>query len=169
MQSHSLKTPFAIVVLGCRLGSGGYPSSAAARRIDRAARAYFELEPACVVLSGGRLWHGVAEADGFGSALEARGVPRSVLVRELCSLSTLENAVYSAALSRAGGFSDIGIVTCDWHMPRALACFRAMGIRATPLPAVSPSTTPIGRAVRGLGERIRVVLDRAATPHWVDG
>lgn len=129
----------AIIVLGCRVGPAGQLSGAAARRVARAARAYHEGLAPRLILSGGRRWHGVPEAEAYRRALIALGVPDSALVRELCSLTTRENAHYSARLLARKPVSDLGVVTCDFHLPRALRCFRAEGLRPTGLPAITPT------------------------------
>jgi len=157
--------PDAIVVLGCRVHENGL-QGAAARRVHRAALAFHELSPAVLIASGGRRWRGTAEADALRDALVERGVPARVIVRELCSLSTLENAVYSAELLRAAGLEAPGLVTCDWHMARALSCFRRTGLRPVALPAPS-SLGVAARLTRGTMERARSWVDRRVSPHWI--
>jgi uncharacterized SAM-binding protein YcdF (DUF218 family) len=157
--------PDVIVVLGCRVHLGGRPSGAARRRAERAALAWQELRPTCVIASGGRRWNGIAEADVLLSTLVARGVPRAAVVRELCSLSTLENAWYSAELMRAAGLLRPAIVTCDWHMPRAIACFERLGFEPTQVPALAP----LGKAslaARHVLERARRWADRRTAWPW---
>src|SRR5262249_30489336 len=116
-------SPDAIVVLGCRPGESDRSEAALTRRAERAARAFHEHRARAVIASGGRRWRGISEAELLAERLTAFGVPREAVVRELCSLSTLENAWYSAELLRAGSFTRPAVVTCDWHLPRALACF----------------------------------------------
>jgi uncharacterized SAM-binding protein YcdF (DUF218 family) len=77
----------------------------------------------------------------------ARGVDPRVVSVEMRSTDTLENARFASALVRRLGGLRIAVATCDWHMPRALACFRVYGFDAVPWPAPSPSP-PWGRRVR---------------------
>src|SRR5580698_5581707 len=77
------------------------------RRVVRAAREWSRVEnahgegpdedrPSILIASGGRSWGGVVEADAMAEALVALGVPVDVIVRERASLTTRDNARYSA-------------------------------------------------------------------------
>ena len=127
----------AIVVLGCRIAPSGRPGPAALRRASAAARAYHRGVAGRVVVSGGRRWGAQIEARAMGRILVDAGVPASAIVEELWSLSTAENAVFSAAVLERLGARRAAVVTCPWHMARALANFRAAGVEALPLPAGS--------------------------------
>lgn len=151
--------PFdAIVVLGCRVGPRGELLSAARRRVERAAQAYRELGEPEVILSGGKRWHGRSEAESFAAELERLGVPRERMLCEERSLSTRENARESCHLASSRGFQRLGIVTCEWHLPRALAAFQRYGFRAEPIAARAPAH--VVRA-RRLSERAQALWDRA--------
>ncbi len=152
----------AIVLLGCRIGPGGKPAAAALRRARRAARAWHEGVAPVIVASGGRRWYGVAETDALGQELVALGVDPEAIIREWQSLTTLGNAVYSERLLRARGSRRVGVVTCDWHMPRALASFHLVGLDATALPAESPPVPSARRLARALRERGSWWLTRLA-------
>ncbi|MFT3775503.1 MAG: YdcF family protein [Minicystis sp.] len=125
----------AIVVLGCRIAPSGRPGPAAVRRVATAASAYLAGVAPRVVVSGGRRWGSQIEARAMRGVLEDAGVPSGAIVEELCSLSTYENAVFSAAVLRRLGAQRAAVVTCPWHMARALANFRAAGVDAAPIPA----------------------------------
>jgi uncharacterized SAM-binding protein YcdF (DUF218 family) len=158
--------PDAIVVLGCRV-----PSAARGqlhRRAEIAARAYHELRPRFVVASGGRPWNGVAEASALRDYLIAEGVPDSAIVRELLSLTTLENAIYSGEILRAASLSRPLIVTSDWHIARALACFTACGMKPTARAAETPYRGTFATARRRVGERIRRRVDLLGVPFWFE-
>ncbi len=154
----------AIVVLGCRLSPDGTPGAAARRRVSRAAAAWYEHPDAIVLASGGRRWWGVAETAALRDALIANhGLPPHVIATEWCSLSTAENARYSAEVLAARGLRQVGVVTCDWHLPRALASFRAAGLRTVGLPAVTPPGGGARWVWRAARERGAEVLDRWTT------
>lgn len=153
----------AIVLLGCRIGPGGVPSSTAARRAARAARVWHEGQAPLIVVSGGRLWHGVAETDALARELVRLGVRPDRIVNEWWSLTTAENARHSARLLRELDCVRVGVVTCDWHMPRALSSFRRQGLQVTGLPAQTPPRPLAQRAWRTLRERGAAWLDRAAS------
>lgn len=158
--------PDAIVVLGCRPGVSLRGQAALSRRAERAARAFHDHHCETIIASGGRRWRGRAEAELLADELVALGVPAGSIVRELCSLSTFENAWYSAELLGAGGYRHPAIVTCDWHMPRALLCFDSMGIPAVGLCAVSPRRSVTTRFSDFVKERSKRLLDRRTASRW---
>jgi uncharacterized SAM-binding protein YcdF (DUF218 family) len=86
----------AIVVLGCRVLPSGRPTTAAARRAARAAQAYLEGVAPHIIASGGRRWGGAIEAEALRKELVRAGVPEGAVTRELWSLTTHENAIFSA-------------------------------------------------------------------------
>jgi uncharacterized SAM-binding protein YcdF (DUF218 family) len=61
-------------------------------------------------------------------------VPRERILLEEQSRNTRENAVHSADLLKARGFETVLLVTSAFHMRRALAAFRAVGVEAIPAP-----------------------------------
>ncbi len=149
----------ALVLLGCRVDGLGRPSAPARRRAERTAAAYRDLAPSFVIASGGRRWDGMLEADALGQILVSLGVDENAIVRERESLTTRENARYSARLLRERGVSEVGVVTCDWHLARALECFRREGVQAEGIPAASPPVSPFERRVRSVRERLALRLE----------
>lgn len=144
----------ALVVLGCRVQPGGDPSPALARRLAEAARLYASYGPATIVVSGGRSWHGTPEAVAMRRQLLLLGIPEAHLVSEGASQNTLENARLSTQVLLSLNFAELGIVTCDFHMPRALFAFRRYGWSPDAFPAVSPFP-PVGCALlRAQRERL---------------
>jgi uncharacterized SAM-binding protein YcdF (DUF218 family) len=160
----------AIVVLGCRIGPGGRLGAAANRRVVCGAAAWQDNRDGIVLVSGGRRWHGIAEATTMRHALlTAHGVPERAIVAECCSLSTAENARYSTRLLRILGLQRVAVVTCDWHLGRALNSFRTAGIMAEGLPVPSPPVNTARAAWRHAREAGAGVLDRWATWGWRSG
>ena len=147
-----------LIVLGCRV-EGGQLSNAALRRVERAAQAYREQGAALVIACGGKAWGGVKECEVFGRGLVARGVTLEHLVEERESLTTRGNARGVARLLNGKPPQRLGLVTCDWHMPRALELFRRLGLSAIPLPAPSPVPALRVKVVRRLRERISLTVD----------
>jgi len=125
----------AIVVLGCQIGPSGRPAPAAARRAAMGARAFLAGVAPRVVVSGGRRWGSHIEARALRHSLVGAGVPAAAVIEELCSLSTYENAIFSAAVLGRLGARRAAVVTCPWHMARALESFRAAGVEALALPS----------------------------------
>ncbi|HEX6277394.1 MAG TPA: YdcF family protein [Polyangiaceae bacterium] len=155
----------ALVLLGCPV-RGTPLSGAAARRVERAASAYHEGLAPVLVVSGGRRWNGVVEADALARALAELGVPREALLLERESRTTHENAVKTAHLLLASGRRSVGVVTCDWHLRRALYCFRRAGFDAAGLFAVSPPIPPLRALFRALRERGAWFYVRAVARGW---
>lgn len=116
-----------------------------------------------MIASGGVLWHGVSEADALCRELVAQGVPRVAIVLEARSGSTRQNARFVAELVRKHKLGPrLAVVTCDWHMARALRCFESVGLDAIALPAPSPRVSALGRLRRSTRETISGWVDRAA-------
>ena len=115
-----------------------------------------------VVASGGRLWRGVAEADGLARELARLGVPDAAIVRERLSLSTRDNARYTAEVLRKRRIESVLLVTCAWHLPRARALFEREGLAVEPVGAEDPSASLVSRAYRWARERVAARLDGVA-------
>ena len=95
-------------------------------------------------------------------ALVNLGVSGDLIELELCSLSTCENAYYS--LQQVTHRTPLGVVTCDWHLPRALAAFRRAGAsQVIGYGAMSPPLFGWRASRRALRERIALQLDSLAT------
>ena len=154
----------AIVVLGCRIAASGRPAPPAARRAATAARAFLAGAAPWVVASGGRRWGSQIEAKALGCAMVRAGVPAGAVIEEQCSLSTYENAIFSAAILARLGAERAIVVTCPWHLPRALEDFRAAGVDALPLPAGegAPRFSPARRVYLEAHERVCRFLDAQA-------
>jgi uncharacterized SAM-binding protein YcdF (DUF218 family) len=125
----------AIIVLGCSVlidPDGRLRDGALARRLDAAATSYAQrgAEHTVVIASGGRHWDGLVEADVMARELAWRGVPQRAIVRERCSLTTRDNASFTAAVLARRGIACAAVVTCEWHLPRAVALFGRAGVRA---------------------------------------
>jgi len=87
-----------------------------------------------LLVSGGLLpSHSEAHAASMRRALEQEfGVP--VRWAEDRSLTTAENARFSAAILREAGIGRVFLVTHAWHLPRATASFGKHGIEVVPAP-----------------------------------
>jgi uncharacterized SAM-binding protein YcdF (DUF218 family) len=132
----------AIVVLGCRVrldARARLSPGALARRVEMGARTYLRVasadERTVIVVSGGRRWGHDVEADVMARELALQGVPEPAIVRERCSLSTRENARFTADVLTRRCVARAALVTCPWHMERAVACFARAGIAVEPVAA----------------------------------
>jgi uncharacterized SAM-binding protein YcdF (DUF218 family) len=144
----------AICVLGCRPGSAAFT-----RRARAAADAWLSRGARIVVACGGRAWGGVVEADALAQLLIDARVPAGAVVRERCSLDTRENARFAAGLLARRGIDGVLVVTCSWHLPRALGLFRAAGLRAEGLGVEPPDATFAARAYWASRERVSAWKD----------
>ncbi|MES1188770.1 MAG: ElyC/SanA/YdcF family protein [Myxococcales bacterium] len=155
-----------LVVLGCRV-QGGQLSHAALRRVERAAQAYREHGSTLVIASGGKAWDGFSECDVFARGLVERGVPAAQLTLERESLTTRGNARGVARILAGKPPQRLGLVTCDWHMPRALRLFRRLGFAPVPVPALAPTRPLQVTLVRSVRERLSLALDLLLGPLWL--
>ena len=103
-------------------------------RIMYAWRIYGAGKAPVILISGGHLpWETVVpEARRMAEILVELGVPRSALILETGSRTTRENAVNTAALFKEHGWRNGLLVTSGYHMPRALAAFKKVGLNVTP-------------------------------------
>lgn len=107
----------------------------AAARVWYAARLYHAGKAPLVVLSGGTAQPGVelgTEAQAMRNLLLDLGVPTSAILLEQRSLTTRQNARYSAQLLASRGIHRVLLVTSALHMRRALAQMRKHGLLAIP-------------------------------------
>lgn len=79
---------------------------------------------------------GIGDAKPLITLLEAQGIPQRVLDGENCSLTTEENAIFTAAILQPQGIRRILLVTDTAHMLRSFLLFRAYGF--TVMPHISP-------------------------------
>lgn len=145
----STSTRSAICVLGCRPGAGAF-----ARRAQAAGEAYFARGSSMIVACGGRAWGGSVEADELARLLVAGGVPDDAIVRERRSLDTRQNARFAAELLGPRDVDDVLVVTCSWHLPRALRLFRDAGLRASGLGVDPPNASRLARTYWAARERV---------------
>ncbi len=144
-------------MLGCRPGSGAFVRRArAARDAWLSAR---EASPSLIVACGGRAWNGRVEADELARLLAEGDVPRSAIVRERCSLDTRENARFASEMLRRRGIEDVVVVTCSWHLPRALRLFRDAGLRATGFGVDPPDASLFARVYWAAREKVSTWKD----------
>jgi uncharacterized SAM-binding protein YcdF (DUF218 family) len=58
------------------------------------------------------------------------GVPDSLIIQEIKSLNTYENAKFTAAILKKNNIRDsVILITSAYHMPRAMACFKKQNIK----------------------------------------
>lgn len=160
----------AVVVLGAavRRDAAGELYGALRRRARAAARVHADQRAGAngreplLIATGGRAWSGCIEANALREALVADGVPEARIVRELCSLSTRENALFTTRLLALRGVHHAIVVTCAWHMQRALALFTRAGLDVRGVAAEGPEVSVITRVSRLFHERMSARVDGLA-------
>jgi uncharacterized SAM-binding protein YcdF (DUF218 family) len=130
-----------IVVLGGALGSVIYPRvnvelTDAADRVFQAAALYRAGKGKTIIVAAGNqpwMQDQVPEANLIRDLLQEWGVlPQSVLL-DTASVNTRGNAVNAVAFMHQAGCQSSLLVTSSWHMPRAVAAFRVLGVNVTPV------------------------------------
>lgn len=111
------------------------------------------------------------EARVLADQLEEWGIGRDRILLEERARNTRENATYVAEMVRARGMRKVLVVTSAFHMPRAQACFRAVGLDVDVLPVdyrisaggkrdVFPQARPLFQSTSMLREMLGLVVYR---------
>ena len=134
---------------------------------DRVVRA-FELwrtgHARMIVLTGGPMPGGDSESDELRVALQRWGVPPDAILVDPASRNTRENAIETARLAAARNLRSLLLITSAAHAPRALGCFRAVGL--------APEVLPVDRrGVRGgsFVPRTKALAESTAALHELVG
>ena len=89
-----------------------------------------------ILLSGGQVFSDTgSEAEIARRVLRSLGVPDEMIYVEGRSLTTGQNAHYSAEILRRKGYAHPILVTSAFHLPRAVLNFEKEGFAVTPYPA----------------------------------
>ena len=137
-----LPTADVIVVLGGGIRSQAYPRpdvdfSEAGDRVWYGASLYRAGKAPKIIVSGGRItWKGGGkpESEDLTKLLVRMGVPAGDIIPEADSMNTRDNAVYVQKILKANNFKTILLVTSAMHMPRSMAIFKHLGIKAIAAP-----------------------------------
>jgi uncharacterized SAM-binding protein YcdF (DUF218 family) len=133
----------AVIVLGGMVDNDATRASGAPELTEAADRIVrgFELVRAGrarnVIVSAGLVYPipgDVPEADLLAAMLARWGVAPGQIVAEAASRNTRENAIEVGRVASARGWRSLLLVTSAAHVPRALGCFRAVGLEPDVLP-----------------------------------
>ena len=135
-------TADAVVILGGATGSAQVPRlvtelTDSSDRVLHGARLFRAGKVPLVIVSAGNLpWldSGVPEAHGIRDLLVEWGVEGSAVLLDKGSRNTYENALNTRERVAAHGMDRVLLVTSAWHMRRAVATFRTVGIDVIPSP-----------------------------------
>src|SRR5690606_32839375 len=95
-----------------------------------------------IIVSGAALEGDVSEAQIMAHALRQRDVPESAIIMESRSLTTYENAIYTAETLKEHHIHHILLVTPALHMPRAMAVSAKQGASAVAAPLAPQIVVP---------------------------
>ena len=147
----------AVLVLGAAVREGGKPSPALKDRTITACRLYHEGLVDTLILSGGRNpAMPISEVECMARIARAEGVPESALIRDEAGANSVASVRTTRSLAETHGWSQILVVSHDYHLARLkLLCDRA-GLRAATVPAVETVPWPkkplfVGREVLAWG------------------
>jgi vancomycin permeability regulator SanA len=121
--------PFAPValVLGAQVYPDGTPSAFLAGRLDLARRLYDAGKVRVILVSGDNMAPEYNEPDAMRRYLIAAGVPAEQVVADYAGFDTYDSCVRAKLIF---GVQDVVVVTQGYHLPRAVATCRALGLHA---------------------------------------
>jgi vancomycin permeability regulator SanA len=115
------------LVLGARVYPDGTPSSFLAARLDVARRLYLAGTVQVLLVSGDNLAPEYNEPEAMRRYLIAAGVPADRIVTDHAGFDTYDSCVRA---KRVFGVSELIVVTQSYHLPRAVATARRVGLAA---------------------------------------
>lgn len=121
----------------------------AADRVWHGAAVYRAGRASLIIVTGARPYvdSGDSAAETTRDLLQRLGVPESALVVRGDSTSTREDALTVREAMEQRQLEDVLLVTSALHMPRAVATFRAVGIRVWPASTDHEVVQPARRGV----------------------
>lgn len=124
---HTAAVPVALV-LGAGLTPSGAPTPFLAARLDVAAELHRDGTVAVILVSGDNRTHDYDEPTAMYDYLVAHGVPAEDVVRDYAGRDTYDSC---ARARRIFGVDRLVLVSQGYHLPRAVATCRALGVRTT--------------------------------------
>lgn len=128
----------AIIVLGLHIPNGEVPEELV-QRLKAGAQCWIEGQaPAVIPCGGARSEEDTPEALVMAQLLQQLGLPPSVILPETESLNTEQNLTNAWAMISGWGGKAALVVTSDYHMARALAVCRDIGMTAKGVAVPTP-------------------------------
>lgn len=115
------------LVLGAEVYADGQPSRYLRARLDVARDLFTAGRVRAILVSGDNSTRHYNETDGMRDYLIARGVPAERIVGDHSGFDTYDSCVRA---KKVFGVSKAIVVSQTYHLPRALATCRAIGIEA---------------------------------------
>ena len=122
-----LPAPVALV-LGAQVYPSGTPSPFLAARLDLAHRLYRDGKVRVVLVSGDNMAPEYNEPDAMRDYLISAGMPPEAVIADYAGFDTYDSC---ARARRIFGVDQLVVVTQGYHLPRAVATCRALGVDAT--------------------------------------
>ena len=116
------------LVLGAMVYPDGTPSPFLAARLDVAHRLYQAGKVRVVVVSGDNMAKEYNEPEAMRTYLVNAGMPAEAIVLDYAGFDTYDSC---ARALRIFGVEQLIVVTQSYHLPRAVATCRALGVDAT--------------------------------------
>ena len=116
------------LVLGAKVFPDGTPSPFLAARLDVAHRLYQAGKVQVVVVSGSHVAKEFNEPEAMRTYLVNAGMPAEAVVIDYAGFDTYDSC---ARALRVFGIERLIVVTQSYHLPRAVATCRALGVDAT--------------------------------------
>lgn len=115
------------LVLGAAVSPDGTPSGFLAARLDLAQRLYRAGKVRVILVSGDNMAPEYNEPDAMRTYLVAAGVPAAKVVTDYAGFDTYDSC---ARARRVFGVPELIVVTQSYHLPRAVATCRRLGLNA---------------------------------------
>ncbi len=116
------------LVLGAQVYPSGTPSPFLAARLDLAHRLYRDGKVRVVLVSGDNMAPEYNEPDAMRDYLISAGMPAEAVIADYAGFDTYDSC---ARARRIFGVDQLVVVTQGYHLPRAVATCRALGVDAT--------------------------------------
>lgn len=150
------------LVLGAGLNADGTPNGFLAARLDLARRLYALGKVKVLLVSGDNSRPDYDEPDAMRSWLITHGVPAGKVVRDYAGFDTYDSC---ARAIRIFGVRRAIVVTQSFHLPRAVALCRHVGIDATGVGDDSVRVAPFDwwrGSVREWGAAVKAAYDQVS-------
>jgi vancomycin permeability regulator SanA len=146
------------LVLGARVYPSGTPSPFLAARLDLAHRLYQAGKVRVVLVSGDNMAVEYNEPDAMRGYLIDAGMPPEAVVADYAGFDTYDSC---ARARRIFGVEQLIVVTQAYHLPRAVATCRALGVDATGVGDTTQRNTRAWRrgAIRDQLACVKTVID----------
>jgi vancomycin permeability regulator SanA len=156
-------TPVALV-LGAQVNPDGTPSAFLAARLDLAKRLYDAGLIEMIIVSGDHLAPEFDEPAAMRNYLIRAGLPKETVIADAGGFDTYESCLRA---KRIFNLSRLIVVTQSYHLIRAVATCRALGIDATGVGDDSVRQHPIAwwrGAIRDQLACVKTIVDLATRP-----